>query len=98
MAASGSPIRSIWPSRIRWSESPASNSANLMLDEPPLMVRMRGLACFMDGSFVIPQSERSQFLARGPIIRVKNASNPQTFRDLDEHRGVFDIDHLLGWR
>ena len=31
------------PSRIRRSESPASNSANLMLDEPPLMVRMRGL-------------------------------------------------------
>jgi hypothetical protein len=29
---------------------------------------------------------------------VKNASNPQTFRDLDEHRGVFDIDDLPGWR
>jgi len=29
--------------------------------------------------------------------RVKNASNPQTFRDLDEHRGVLDIDYLPGW-
>jgi hypothetical protein len=25
-----------------WSGSPASDSANLMLDEPPLIVRMRG--------------------------------------------------------
>jgi hypothetical protein len=25
---------------------------------------------------------------------MKDASNPQTFRDLDEHRGVFDIDYL----
>ena len=41
------------------------------------------LTGFMDDSFVIPQSERSQFRARGPVIRVKNASNPQTFRDLD---------------
>ena len=28
--------------------APASNSANLMLDEPPLIVRMRGLAGFME--------------------------------------------------
>src|ERR1035437_2703432 len=34
--------------RIRRSESPASNSANLMLDEPPLIVRMRGLVGFME--------------------------------------------------
>jgi hypothetical protein len=52
----------------------------------------------MDDAFIVPQSERSQFRARGFVIRVKNASNPQTFRDLDEHRGVFDIDHLPGWR
>jgi hypothetical protein len=50
----------------------------------------------MEGSFIILQSERSQFRARGLVIRVKNASNPQTFRDLDEHRGVFDIDYLIG--
>jgi len=62
-----------------------------MLDEPPLIVRMRGLLGFMDDSFVILQSERSQFRARRLVIRVKNASNPQTFRDLDEHRGVFDV-------
>jgi hypothetical protein len=36
------PLRSIIPSRIRCSPSPASNRANLMLDEPPLIVRMRG--------------------------------------------------------
>ncbi|MBE7444401.1 MAG: hypothetical protein HS132_03830 [Planctomycetia bacterium] len=29
---------------------------------------------------------------------MKNASNPQTFCDPDEHRGVFDIDYLPGWR
>src|ERR1019366_1535258 len=69
-----------------------------MLDEPPLMVRMRGLAGFMDHSFVILQSERSQFRACGPVIRVRNASNPQTFRDLYEHRGVFDIDYMPCWR
>jgi hypothetical protein len=28
---------------------------------------------------------------------VKNASNPQTVSDLDEHRGVFDINYLPGW-
>jgi len=31
----------------RRSESPASNSANLMLDEPPLIVRMHGLVGFV---------------------------------------------------
>ena len=44
------------------------------------------------------QAERGQLCARGLIIRVANASNPQTFRDLDEHRLVIDIDDLLGWR
>src|SRR5664279_3412769 len=96
--ASGSPIRSIPPSRILRSESPASNSANLMLDEPPLIVRMRALAGFMDGSFVILQSERSQLRARGPVIRVENTLNPQAIRDLDKHRRVFDIDYLPGRR
>src|ERR1039458_6787909 len=69
-----------------------------MLDEPPLIVKMRALAGFMDVFFVILQSERSQFRAGGFVIRVKNASNPQSFRDLDEHRGVFDIGYLPGWR
>jgi hypothetical protein len=50
----------------------------------------------MDDSFVTPQSKRSQFRARGPVIRVKNAWNPQPFRDLDEHWGIFDIDYLPG--
>jgi hypothetical protein len=47
-----------------------------LLDEPPLIVRMRGSAGFMGGPFVILQSERSQLRARTPVIRVKNASNP----------------------
>jgi hypothetical protein len=63
-----------------------------MLDEPPLIVRMRGLAGFMDYSFVTLQSARNQFRARGPGIRVKNASNSQTFRDLGQQRAVFDIE------
>jgi hypothetical protein len=29
---------------------------------------------------------------------MQDASNPQTFRDLDEHRGIFDIDYLPGRR
>jgi hypothetical protein len=44
----------------------------------------------MDDLFAILQSERSQFGAREPVIGVENASYPQTFRDLDEHR-VFSI-------
>jgi hypothetical protein len=52
----------------------------------------------MDASAIILQSERSQFRARRSVIRVKNASNPQTFGDLNEHRGVVDIDYLPDWR
>src|SRR5664280_3313006 len=65
-----------------------------MLDEPPLIVKMLGLAGFMDDSFVMLQPKRSQFLAGGLVICVKNAANPKTFRNLDEERGVFDIDNL----
>ena len=43
---------------------------------------------------IILQSKRSQFRAGGFVIRVKNAANPKTFRDLDEQRSVFDIDDL----
>ena len=43
------------------------------------------------------QAERGQLCARGLVIRVTDAANPQTFRDLDEHRLVVDIDDLLGW-
>src|ERR1017187_9850417 len=48
----------------------------------------------MGDSFASLQSKRSQFGAGGFVVRVKNASNPQTFCDLDEERGVFDIDNL----
>jgi hypothetical protein len=51
----------------------------------------------MDDSSVTLQSERSQCLARGLVIRVTNTLNSQTFRDLDEQRLVIDIDDLLGW-
>ena len=68
-----------------------------MLDEPPLIVRIRGSAGSMDDSSVTLQSERSQCLARGLVIRVTDAMNSQTFRDLDEQRLVIDIDNLLGW-
>jgi hypothetical protein len=54
---------------------------NLMLEEPPLIVRILGLAGFMDDSFVILQSEWCDFRACGPVILGKNASNPQTSRD-----------------
>ena len=37
-------------------------------------------------------------MPRGSAIRVADRSNPQTFRDLDEHRLVVDIDDLLGRR
>ena len=67
-----------------------------MLDEPPLIVRTRDSAGFMAGSTIVPQSERSQLRARRPVVHVKNAANPQTFGDLDKHRGVFDIDYLPG--
>ena len=46
------------PTRIRRSESPASNSANLMLDEPPWIVRMQGNAVVM--------SQRLSFLRHAP--------------------------------
>jgi hypothetical protein len=50
----------------------------------------------MDDSSVSLQAERRQFRARGPVIRMKNASNPHPFRDPDEHGGIFDIDDLPG--
>src|ERR1019366_4982721 len=91
------PMRSTVPYSFLFNGLRAWYTANLMLEDPPLIVRMHGSAGFMLGSFV-RQSERSEFRAGGPVIRVKDASDPQTFRDLDEHRGVFDIDYLPGWR
>src|ERR1039458_1657141 len=41
------------------------------------------------------QSVRSQLGAGGLVIGMKNASNPQALRDLNEHRSVFDIDDVL---
>ena len=57
---------------------------------------MRGLG-FIADPFYRVQSQRCQFRARGRVIRVKDAANPQTLRDLDEHPSVFDIDDPLGW-
>src|SRR5208282_1002609 len=89
--------RSTFPYRPRFSGSSMWLSANLILDEPPLMVRMLGLAGFMGVFDSGPQSQRSQFCGSGFVICVKNASNPQTLRYLDEHRSIFNIDHLPGW-
>jgi hypothetical protein len=52
----------------------------------------------MDVSIATLQSARSQLRARGFVLCMKNASNLQTFRDLDEHGGIFDIDDLPRWR
>jgi hypothetical protein len=51
--ALGNPIRSIVPVSFLREESPDSKSANLMLDEPPLMVRMFAFFGFMNGFFII---------------------------------------------
>jgi hypothetical protein len=40
-------IRPTLPARIRLSVESASNSANLMLDEPPLIVMTQALPCFI---------------------------------------------------
>ena len=53
--ALGDAMRSIAPSRILCGELPTSNSANLMLDEPPLMARMREVAGSKDDSFIMPK-------------------------------------------
>jgi hypothetical protein len=61
---SGSPIRSIPPSRIWWRH------ATLMLDEPPLIVWMRGFTGFTDASFTLLQSDLTlRFRARHPNLR-----------------------------
>jgi hypothetical protein len=52
----------------------------------------------MADSFAMLQSERSQSRASGFVICVKNAPNPQTLRDLDEQRRVFDIEYLSDGR
>src|SRR5664279_4107207 len=90
-ALPGSPIRSIAPSKTLKGESPVSNSANLMLDEPPLTDRMQELTDRTNVPFVILQSKRGQFRARGHKIGMKNASDSQLLRDLREHRRVLDI-------
>src|ERR1035441_7623775 len=62
------PMRSTVPYSFLFSGSRAGYTANLMLEEPPLIVRMHGSAGFMLGSFV-RQSERTEFRAGGPVIR-----------------------------
>jgi hypothetical protein len=47
----GRPTPSIIPSSIRTNDLSDSNKANLMLDEPPLTVRIEGLAGLADNSF-----------------------------------------------
>jgi hypothetical protein len=49
-----------------------------VLGEPPLIVRMRGLAGSIANFLVMLQAERGQLCARGRVIRVTDAANPQT--------------------
>jgi hypothetical protein len=54
-----SPMRSIFPSRRRCSVSPASYTANRMLDEPPLIVRTKhGMRSTMLAASVQPACRR----------------------------------------
>jgi len=53
-----------------------------------------GQRTFTSKLLSMPSTQRSQFCARGPVIGVKDGSNPQTIRNLDEHRSIFDIDDL----
>jgi hypothetical protein len=46
-------------------------------------------------SFDNLQSERSQFREGGFIIRLKNALDPQTFSNLNEHWRIIYIDYLV---
>ena len=94
MAAPGKPIRSIPPSTIRRSESPASKIANLMLDEPPLIVRMRWVSGFHGRPHRNSAIRMKPISPRGFVIRVNDAANPQFLGDVNEHRRVRDIDHL----
>jgi hypothetical protein len=55
-----------------------------------------GVAC-VSASLVL-QSEREEFRVRRLVVRVKNTSYPEAFRDLNEHRGVFYIQNLMCWR
>jgi len=61
-------------------------------------VSSRAFRSRTEASLVLPQPERSQLRASRRVIRMENASNHQTFRDLNEHRRVFDVDDLTGWR
>src|SRR5664280_1405941 len=62
------PMRSTVPYSFLFSGSRTGYTANMMIEEPPLIVRMHGSACFMLDSFV-RQSERTEFRAGGPGIR-----------------------------
>jgi hypothetical protein len=93
--ASGRPIRSTSPARIRRSEPPASNSANLMLDEPPLIVRMRGLAGFKS----VDRMVDTCLFAHGFSSRCCNPSArlhlPQAPQALFHPRGAYHQRHVL---
>ena len=42
------------------------------------------------------ESKLSEFCAGGLVVSMQQAANPKTISDLNKHRGVFDIDDLLG--
>jgi hypothetical protein len=55
--ASGLPIHSTAPFRINRRPSPATNRANVMVNDPPLMVRIDGSAGFMGVSYQFSRQE-----------------------------------------
>src|SRR5664280_818657 len=91
--ASGRPICSIPPPRIRRSESPASNSANLMLDDPPLIVRIWGLVGFIDRSwFNLPEPTTPKPSAAKPPDKIGTFPH-----ETPGQAGVVILDHQDDW-
>jgi len=63
----------------RWGGSPGLKSANLMLDEPPLIVRMRPLDGFMDNSSIILQTDQ-----KCAAVRRRQKSQPSVSETVTE--------------
>src|ERR1700728_1402284 len=73
-------MRSISPAKIRRSGSSPSNRANLMLDEPPLIVRTRGfllllVSCCAGNGRGAPQSP----VVGGDCVTLSNLLGPLIF-------------------
>ena len=79
------PMRSTFPSSRHRSGSPSSYSANLMLDEPPLIVRMDCIVSdFSSGSVILEVFT---------VAAVAFADGPIVLNQFDRHINQF---HLAG--